>query len=162
MILCRHYISSLNTFMRKGKDPEPDPYFWLVDSKPDPGGPKTCGSCGPRSGSPTLKEIILFGWSCCETTLTMSPSEEEVGWWSASYQYSLTLCKDGDKHKSVLHCMAYSMKSVQAARQAGTGWNRSCRIWPSEATMPPLPLELRNIGYRYRNILYFGWSMISM
>ncbi len=31
--------------MRKGKDPEPDPYLWLMD----PGGPKTCGS-----GSPTL------------------------------------------------------------------------------------------------------------
>ncbi len=38
----------LNTCIRKGKDPEPDPYLWLVD--PDPGGPKTCGS----SGSPTL------------------------------------------------------------------------------------------------------------
>jgi hypothetical protein len=33
--------------MRKGKDPEPDPYLWLMD--PDPGGLKTC-----RSGSPTL------------------------------------------------------------------------------------------------------------
>ncbi len=37
-------------FTRKGKDPEPDPYLWLMD--PDPGGPKTCWSCG--SGSPTL------------------------------------------------------------------------------------------------------------
>jgi hypothetical protein len=42
----------------KGKDldPEPDPYryLWLMD--PDPGGPKTCGSCKSRSGSgsPTL------------------------------------------------------------------------------------------------------------
>jgi hypothetical protein len=60
-ILCKnfvlnHYFSPLNTFMRKGKDPdqepEPDPNFLLID--PDPGGPKTCGSCG--SGSP-----ILFG-----------------------------------------------------------------------------------------------------
>jgi hypothetical protein len=33
--------------MRKGKDPDPDQYLWLVDL--DPGGPKTCGS-----GSPTL------------------------------------------------------------------------------------------------------------
>ncbi len=32
--------------MRKGKDP--DPYLWLMD--PDPGGPKTCGSRGSRSG----------------------------------------------------------------------------------------------------------------
>jgi len=35
--------------MRKGKDPEPDPdpYLWLMD--PDPGGPKTWGSCGSGS-----------------------------------------------------------------------------------------------------------------
>jgi hypothetical protein len=38
--------------MRKGKDPEP--YLQLID--PDPGGPKTCGSCG--SGSPTLVVVI--------------------------------------------------------------------------------------------------------
>jgi hypothetical protein len=40
--------------MRKVKDPQldpdQDPYLLLMD--PDPGGPKTCGSCG--SGSPTL------------------------------------------------------------------------------------------------------------
>jgi len=24
---CRHYLSTLNTFMRKGKDPEPNPYL---------------------------------------------------------------------------------------------------------------------------------------
>ncbi len=38
--------------MRKGEDPDPDPdrYLWLMG--PDPGGPKTYGSCG--SGSPTL------------------------------------------------------------------------------------------------------------
>jgi hypothetical protein len=36
----------LNTFMRKGKHPEPDPYLSLMDPNPDPepGGPKTCGS----------------------------------------------------------------------------------------------------------------------
>jgi hypothetical protein len=27
MIFCRHYINPLNTFMRKGKDPEPNPYL---------------------------------------------------------------------------------------------------------------------------------------
>ncbi len=42
MLFCNHYFSPLNTFMRKGKDP-------------DPGGPKTCGSgSGAGSGSPTL------------------------------------------------------------------------------------------------------------
>ena len=55
MLFCRHYFSPLNTFMRKGKDtePEPDPHLWLMD--PDPGGPKTCGS-----GSPTLQKTIYF------------------------------------------------------------------------------------------------------
>jgi hypothetical protein len=45
--------------MRKWKDPEPDenPYLWLMD--PDPGGPKTCGSCG--SGSPAVVSQFLHG-----------------------------------------------------------------------------------------------------
>ena len=49
----KHYFSPLNTSMEKGKhlEPDPDPYLRLVD--PDPGGPKTCGSCG--SGSPALQ-----------------------------------------------------------------------------------------------------------
>ncbi len=47
-----HYFSPLNIFMRKGKDPEPDPYLWLMD--PDPGGPKT-------SGSPKLLYVKLTG-----------------------------------------------------------------------------------------------------
>ena len=60
ILFCKHYFSPLNTFMRKGKvpDPEPDPYLWLMD--PDPGGPKTCGSCG--SESPTRFQISLR-WS---------------------------------------------------------------------------------------------------
>jgi hypothetical protein len=39
--------------MRKGKDLEPDP---------DPGGPKSCGSCGSGSGfgSPTLPKNFLM------------------------------------------------------------------------------------------------------
>ncbi len=35
-----HYFSPLNTLLRKGKDPEPDPHPWLMDPVPDPGGPK--------------------------------------------------------------------------------------------------------------------------
>jgi hypothetical protein len=31
--------------MRKGKDPEPDPYLRQLD--PDPEGPKTCGPADP-------------------------------------------------------------------------------------------------------------------
>jgi hypothetical protein len=27
ILFCRHYFSSLNTFMRKGKDPDPDPHL---------------------------------------------------------------------------------------------------------------------------------------
>jgi hypothetical protein len=39
MLFCRHYFSPLNTFMKKGKDPDLDPHLCLMD--PDPGGPKT-------------------------------------------------------------------------------------------------------------------------
>ncbi len=44
--------------MRKGKDPEPDPYpyLWLVD----PGYPKTCGFCGSGSGSSTHVKSIVW------------------------------------------------------------------------------------------------------
>jgi hypothetical protein len=38
MLFCRPYFSPLNTFMRKGKDTDPDPHLGLMD--PDPGGPK--------------------------------------------------------------------------------------------------------------------------
>jgi hypothetical protein len=31
MLFCRHYFSPLNTFMRKGKDLDPDPHLWLMD-----------------------------------------------------------------------------------------------------------------------------------
>ncbi len=71
MLFCRHYFSSLNTFMRKGKDP----HLLLID--PDPGGPKTCGyGSGSGSGSPTLFNIHetepwyhLFPVSLCENKL---------------------------------------------------------------------------------------------
>jgi hypothetical protein len=50
IIALRHIIFSLlNTFMRKGKDP--DPYLWPMD--PYPEGPKTCGS-------PTFTKTELF------------------------------------------------------------------------------------------------------
>jgi hypothetical protein len=45
ILFCGNYFSQLNIFMRKGKDPEPDP-----------GGIKTCGS---GSGSPTLVSTFL-------------------------------------------------------------------------------------------------------
>ncbi len=39
ILFCRHYFSPLNTSMRKGKDPDPDPYYLrLMD--PEPGGQK--------------------------------------------------------------------------------------------------------------------------
>ncbi len=52
ILFCKHfYFSPFNTFMRKGKDPDPelDPYLWLMD----PEGPKICRSgqcCGSGSG----------------------------------------------------------------------------------------------------------------
>jgi hypothetical protein len=47
ILFCRHFFSPLNTFMRKEKDPDPDP-----------GGPKTCRFCrsGSGSGSPILEK----------------------------------------------------------------------------------------------------------
>ncbi len=40
-LFCKHYLSPLNTFMRKRKDPD-----WYMYRQMDhyPGGPKTCGS----------------------------------------------------------------------------------------------------------------------
>jgi hypothetical protein len=51
MLFCRQYFSPLNTFMRKGKDP--DPSLSLMD--PNSGGPKTSGS---GFGSPTLGSSV--------------------------------------------------------------------------------------------------------
>ncbi len=68
-LFCRHFFSPLNTLMRKGKDP--DPYLWLLDPDPNPGGPKTCGSSSSGSGSPTLlfsncfNRIIQFRFTLC-------------------------------------------------------------------------------------------------
>ncbi len=38
ILFCSHYSSPLNTYLRKGKDP--DPYLWLMN----PGGPKIYGT----------------------------------------------------------------------------------------------------------------------
>ena len=64
ILFCGQYFSPLITCMWKGKDPEPDPYLWLMDPNPDSGGPKTCES-GSVSGSPILvindtKRLIAF------------------------------------------------------------------------------------------------------
>ncbi len=45
ILFCNHYL-------RKGKDPNPQ--LRIMDPDPDPGGQKTCGSCGSQSGSQTL------------------------------------------------------------------------------------------------------------
>ncbi len=56
ILFCNHYFGPLNTFMWKGKDP--DPYLWLIE--PDQGDPKTCGC-----GSPTLLlDKILYKAFC--------------------------------------------------------------------------------------------------
>ncbi len=54
ILFSRNNFSQLNTFMRKGKDPEPDPHLLLMD----PGGIKTWGS-GSGSGSPTRASTFL-------------------------------------------------------------------------------------------------------
>ncbi len=43
--------------MRKGKDPDPDPYLWLMDLIPNQGGPKTFGS---GSGSLTRSVVQVL------------------------------------------------------------------------------------------------------
>jgi hypothetical protein len=52
ILFCKHYFSPLNTFMRKGKDPEPDP-----------GGPKTSGFRIPNTGSAAAQNKIFTGQS---------------------------------------------------------------------------------------------------
>ncbi len=42
ILFCKHFFSPLNTFIRKWKNPDPDPYHWLINS--DPRCPKICGS----------------------------------------------------------------------------------------------------------------------
>ncbi len=49
----KHYFILLNTFLRKGKDPEQDLCLWLMYTD----GPKKCGSCGFKS--PTLLQNIV-------------------------------------------------------------------------------------------------------
>jgi hypothetical protein len=70
--------------MRKEKDPNLILYFWQMD--PDPGGPKTCKSCG--SGSSTLISIIIFQrfwvdspgkWVSSRTCISSSLSSIRVG-----------------------------------------------------------------------------------
>ncbi len=60
ILICKHYFRPLNTYMRKGKDPDPEPYILLSDR--NPGGPKRCGS-----GSATLNyrgklDVNRHGW----------------------------------------------------------------------------------------------------
>ncbi len=40
ILFCNHYFRAINTFERKGKDPDPDPYWRLKDPDADPGGQK--------------------------------------------------------------------------------------------------------------------------
>ncbi len=97
----------MNTFMKKGKVPDPDPYLRLMD--PDPAGHKTCGS-GSGSGSLTLgiaKYGRSYGWlprnptpplRTRKTTLT-SRSEH------FKYRYSRILIPSkGDKGGKTVCC----------------------------------------------------------
>jgi hypothetical protein len=53
--------------MRKGKDPDPDPYLRLMD--PDTGGPATCGS-----GSPTLVPVETI----CVGVLVVLANKQDI------------------------------------------------------------------------------------
>jgi hypothetical protein len=65
IFILKAFFSPLNTFMRKGK--YPDPYILLMDLDPDPGGSKTCGSCA--SEYPTLSKNML---NLCRVSTTYS------------------------------------------------------------------------------------------
>jgi hypothetical protein len=69
ILICRHYFSSLHTLMRKKKDTEPDSNLRLMD----PGGPKTYGSCGSGSGSPTL--LVSSKLSLFKDSITPHPKQ---------------------------------------------------------------------------------------
>jgi hypothetical protein len=62
IVFCKHCFSLLSTFMRKGKDPEPDPdpYHCLMD--PDPGGPKIMRILQIRIAN-TEKKLKDMGWT---------------------------------------------------------------------------------------------------
>jgi len=59
ILFCKYYFSPFNTFMRKGKDLEPDPdlYLWLMDL--DPGGHKH-PDLDPNTGSRVLRRPFQF------------------------------------------------------------------------------------------------------
>ncbi len=63
---------------REGSARDLDPYLWLVD--PDPGGPKTCGSCG--SGSPTLVKKVNLNYTLSLPTVRLrSVALIDLYWW---------------------------------------------------------------------------------
>ncbi len=69
ILFCKHYFSLFNTFMNKGKDPDPerdpDPYLWLMN--PDPGGPKTSGFADPdpQQWQNTMRTEGTGTWRFC-------------------------------------------------------------------------------------------------
>ncbi len=97
----KHYFSPLNIFMRKGKDPEPDPYFWLMD--PDPGRPKNlripktalrqltgCNVSGAGKWTPAWRRP--FRKQCQNSTdCSTSSSAERRMIWQAGFQLWMML-----------------------------------------------------------------------
>ncbi len=63
-LFCKQSFNPRNTFIRKGKDPKPesDSYLWPMD--PDPGGPKTCGSGFPNTGSEKVTNVRAWTNRC--------------------------------------------------------------------------------------------------
>ncbi len=79
--------------MRKGEDPDPDPYWWLKDPDADPGGPKTYGSYG--SGTLAVRIQMLGCYS--------EKGVKKLIWYSAK------MWRLPRREKTIQHCSQWSI-----------------------------------------------------
>jgi hypothetical protein len=75
MLFCRHYFSLLDTLMRKGKDPVPDPHLLLID--PDRDGQKTCGCYGSDSGSGSPTMLLKVSPVICSSRVMIDSPDPD-------------------------------------------------------------------------------------
>ncbi len=123
------------------KNPDPDPYLWLVD--PDPGGPKTCGS-----GSGTLGKSLVFlklpNYSICSKFHSMPVGEQIV---VSGPLLNMPLGRQSLSSPSSCSTFSYGPLSLLCRRVQevvpilGISWLGP----PSSSTLPP-PLQISMRG----------------